>query len=98
MDSPKTAESEVISSPHTRPIDLEEEEEDEPVPQCWEQRERNPLDMEALIKLGHEGIATNDFDKSWARMEDINDVELERRNPPVDRSRVKTYHLDPRPS
>ena len=26
-------------------------------------------------------------------MEDINDVELEKRNPPIDRSRVRTYHL-----
>ena len=95
VDSPKSAESEVISSPHTQAIDLEEEEEDEAVPQSWEQREQAPMDMEALIKLEQEGIAENDFDKSWARMEDINDVELERRNPPIDRSRVKTYHLDP---
>ena len=78
VDSPKSAESEVISSPHTRPIDLEEEEEDEPVPQSWEQRQRAPLDMETLIKLEQEGIAENDFTKSWARMEDIDDVELEK--------------------
>ena len=74
--SPSSAESEVISSPHTRPIDLEEEEEDESVPQSWEQRTRAPLDVEALIKLEQEGIAENDFHKSWARMEDTNDVEL----------------------
>ena len=91
--SPSSAELEVISSPHTRPIDLEEEEEDEPVPQSWEQRTRTPIDMEALIKLEQEGIAENDFHKSRARMEDINDVELEKRNPPIDRSRVRTYHL-----
>ena len=95
LDSPRSAESEVISSPHTRPIDLEEEDEDEPVPQSWEQRTRTPLDMESLIKLEQEGIAENDFDKSWARMQEINDVDLEKRNPPIDRSSVRTYHLSP---
>ena len=53
------------------------------------------LDIEALINLDKEGIAEDDFEKSWAHMEDINDVELEKRNPPVDRSKVRTYHLNP---
>ena len=93
VDSPK---SEVRSSPHTRPIDLEEdEEEDEPIPQSWEQRSRAPLDMEALITLEKQGIAEDDFNTSWARMEEINDVELEKRNPPIDRSKVRTYRLNP---
>ena len=96
VDSPESTDSETISSPHTRPIDLEEEEEDEPIPQSWEQRSGAPLDMEALINLEEkEGIAEGDFHKSWARMEDINDVELEKRNPPIDRSKVRTYHLNP---
>ena len=96
VDSPKSAESDVRSSPYTRPIDLEEEdEEDELIPQSWEQRSGAPLDMEALINLEKDGIAEDDFDKSWARMADINDVELEKRNPPIDRSKVKTYHLNP---
>ena len=85
--SPRSAESEVTSSPH--------EEEDEPVPQSWEQRTRAPLGLEVLIKLEQEGIAENDFNKSWARMEDMNDVELEKRNPPIDRLRVRTYHFSP---
>ena len=96
VDSPESTESETISSPHTRPIDLEEEdEEDEPIPQSWEQRSGAPLDMEALINLEKDGLAEDDFDKSWVRMQDINDVELEKRNPPIDRSKVKTYHLKP---
>ena len=96
VDSPKSAESEVISSPHTRPIDLEEEDEDdESIPQSWEQRKGAPLNMEALIQLEQEGIAQGDFNKSWARMSDISDVDLEKRNPPIDRSRVRTYSLDP---
>ena len=95
VDSPESTESETISSPHTRPIDLEKEEQDEPIPQSWEQRSGAPLDMEALINLEKDGKAEDDFDKSWARMEDINDVELEKRNPPIDRSKVRTYHLNP---
>ena len=90
VDSPKSTESDVRSSPYTRPIELEEEEEDEEdesIPQSWEQRTGASLDMEALIALENEGIAQDDFDKSWARMQDINDVELEKRNPPIDRSR-----------
>ena len=94
VDSPESTESETISSPHTRAIDLEEEDEEEPIPQSWEQRSGAPLDMEALINLEKDGIAEDDFDKSWARMQDINDVELEKRNPPIDRSKVKTYHLN----
>ena len=87
VDSPKSTESDVRSSPYTRPIDLEEEdEEDEVIPQSWEQRSGAPIDMEALIDLERDGIAENDFNKSWARMADINDVELEKRNPPIDRS------------
>ena len=79
VDSPKSTESEVRSSPHTRPIDLEEDdEEDEPIPQSWEQRSGAPLDMEAVITLEKQGIAEDDFNKSWARMEEINDVELEK--------------------
>ena len=75
--------------------DLEEEdEEDESIPQSWEQRTGASLDMETLISLESEGIAQDDFDKSWARMQDINDVELEKKNPPIDRSKVKTYHLN----
>ena len=96
VDSPKSAESDVRSSPYTRPIDLEEEEEnqeEESILQSWEQRTGASLDMEALITLESEGIAQDDFDKSWARMQDINDVELEKKNPPIDRSRVKTFHL-----
>ena len=98
VDSPKSTESDVRSSPYTRPIELEEEEEDEEdesIPQSWEQRTGASLDMEALIALESEGIAQDDFDKSWARMQDINDVELEKKNPPIDRSKVKTYHLNP---
>ena len=53
------------------------------------------LDMEVLITLEREGIAQDDFNKSWTRVQDINDVELEKKNPPIDRSRVKTYHLKP---
>ena len=96
VDSPKSAESEVISSPHTRPIDVEDEDEDdEEVPQSWEQRSNSaPLNMDALIQLEQEGIAQDDFNKSWARMNDITDVELEKRNPPIDRSKVRTYRLD----
>ena len=51
--------------------------------------------MEALINIEKEGIAEEDFAKSWARMQDINDVELEKRNPPIDRSRVRTLSLNP---
>ena len=92
--SPRSVESEQISSPHTTtgPIDLEEE---DPVPQSWEQRTRQPLDMETLIRFEREGIAEGDFYKSWARMEEINNVELERHNPQIDRSKVKTYHISP---
>ena len=85
----------MISSPHTRAIDLEEEdEEEEEIPQSWEQRAGASFDMEALIDIEKEGIAEQDFAKSWARMQDINDVELEKKNPPIDRSRVQTYRLD----
>ena len=83
-ESPKSSDPEMISSPHTRPIDLEEEdEEEEEVPQSWEQRIGASLDMETLINLEKDGIAEDDFNKSWARMQDINDVELEKRNPPI---------------
>ena len=89
VDDPESAVSETISSPRTRAIDLEEEDEEELIPQSWEQRSAAPLDMEALINLEREGIAEGDFEKSWARMQDINDVELEKKNPPIDRSKVK---------
>ena len=70
----------MISSPHTRSIDLEEEdEEEEEIPQSWEQRTGASLNMEALIEIEKEGIAEEDFAKSWARMQDINDVELEKK-------------------
>ena len=94
-ESSESTESETISSPRTRAIDVEEEEDEELVPQSWEQRSAPPLDMEKLITLEKEGIAEEDFNKSWARMQEINDVELEKRNPPTDRSKVNTYHLDP---
>ena len=95
-ESPKSSDPEMISSPHTRSVDLEEEdEEEEEIPQSWEQRAGASFDMEALLKLEKEGIAEEDFAKSWARMQDINDVELEKKNPPIDRSKVKTYRLDP---
>ena len=95
-ESPKSSDPEMISSPHTRPIDLEEEdEEEEEIPQSWEQRTGASLNMEALIELEKEGIAEDDFAKSWARMQDINDVELEKKNPPIDRSRVQMYRLNP---
>ena len=95
-ESPKSSDPEMISSPHTRSIDLEEEdEEEEEIPQSWEQRTGASLNMEALIELEKEGIAEEDFAKSWARMQDINDVELEKKNPPIDRSRVQTYRLNP---
>ena len=70
-------------------------EEQDPVPQRWKQRRYEPLDMEALIRLERDGIAERDFAKSWARMEEINDEELAKHNPPIDRSGVKTYHFSP---
>ena len=91
--SPRSADEE-ISSSHTitGPIDLEEE---DPVPQSWEERTRQSLDMDALIRLEKEGVAEGDFTKSCARMEETNDVELEKFSPPIDESKVKTYHISP---
>ena len=45
--------------------------EEEDVPQSWEQRAGASLNMEALINLERDGIAEDDFDKSWARMQDM---------------------------
>ena len=61
------------------------------VPQSWEQlTQRDAQTKGQLIQVEKEGIASGDFNKSWARMADIDDRGLTR-NVPVDRSGVNTY-------